>query len=587
MLGRFSLPAFDRRDFVLALLLTAGFTLLAFGLLFLLPRPAIKYDAVEYQLLAESLARGEGFRFHPGDQLTAYRPPLYPALLALAFTVFGNHIDVAYGLQAALHGLTVGLTYVLGRHLLDRFFAVIAAILTGVSVGLTCLVGFVMTETLQTLLVVLGMLVLLRWAQEWSPRWAAATGLIWGLAILAKGTNLAVLAVAIATAPLLWSSGLQQTQARRWLSGVGIIAAVMALTILPWTVRNLLLFERPVAVSTNIGIQLYVATLDPITFDRGDPRMMAVVNEAASLGLNEAATDALFLRRGLERFVAEPFLHLLRAPRNAIRSWELPPRDALEYLKPTVMYNDLLEYRSLVWLHYLTLTLAAAGLVRGAWNRDSVLILLWTVPVAVSLVYSPFWVIYRFTAPALPMLYLSAAYALVGLPTPSIASRALVRFRGLSGAHAAVSRQEEEAADADGDRPRRSRPSLAQLAAAALVVAAGAVAWGTHRPGFAFDSPHPYPNDADLAWVVVNPDDGAKTSAAHLAGLELAGGGDRLYLLDQDWQIHHELKAGDLAEGGWTPAVPGRFVVFKLVTNGGGQAWGFRVDGVMTIERAP
>ncbi|MBI4498279.1 MAG: glycosyltransferase family 39 protein, partial [Chloroflexi bacterium] len=360
-------------DLLLAALLAVAFTALAAALLFLLPRPAIKYDAVEYQLLAESLARGDGFRLRPDDFPTAYRPPLYPALLALAFLLFGASVDVAYGLQAALHGLTVGVVYLLGREFLARRFALGAAVLTGLSVGLTCLVGFLMTETLQTLLVAAGALALVRWERGWSWHWAAAAGLLWGLALLAKGTNAALLGLWLAALlALRWRAW------RRWALGVALLGGVLVLTLLPWTVRNTLRFGQPALVSTNIGIQVYVATLDPLTFDRSDPRMMRVVNEARALGLNEAATDRLFLRYGLERLAADPWTHLARAARNALRLWELPPRDALEYLKPTVMYNDLPEYRALVWLHYLTLALALAGLALAWRRRETTLLALWT-----------------------------------------------------------------------------------------------------------------------------------------------------------------------------------------------------------------
>ncbi|MBI4496444.1 MAG: hypothetical protein HY689_00880 [Chloroflexi bacterium] len=195
---------------------------------------------------------------------------------------------------------------------------------------------------------------------------------------------------------------------------------------------------------------------------------------------------------------------------------------------------------------------------------------------ALSLLYSPFWVIYRFTAPGLPVLFLSGAYALAAVP----AVGTLVRAVGEHGPHPSPPPEGEGEKGRAASRPTPVRPG--DLALAVLLVAVAAVFWGTHRPGFTLESPHPYPDRADLAWVVVNPDDGAAWTSAHLARLDLAPDGDRLYLLDQDWQIRAELAAGDLAGGGWTPPIAGRFVILKLVTDGQGQGWGFRVDGVTT-----
>lgn len=588
----------DRRDLALAAALAVGFTALAAGLLFLLPRPAVKYDAVEYQLLAESLARGDGFRYYPDHLPTAYRPPLYPALLALVFLISGTSVDAAYGFQALLHGLTVGVVYLLGRHFLPRPFAAGAAVLAGLSTGLTCEIGFLMTETLQTFLVALGALLLLQWSRAWSWRWGAVGGLVWGLAALTKGPNLAILVLSLGVLALLWRPGW-----RRWLPGVAAIAAVLALTVLPWAVRNALQFGRLVPVSTNIGIQWYVATLDPLTFDRGDPRMMRVVDEAKALGLNEPDTDQLFFRYGLAGFAQAPLAHLKRAGSNALRLWELPPRDALEYLKPTVMFNDVLEYQALVWFHELTLAGALGGLALAVWRRETPLLFLWTVPVALSLVYSPFWPFSRFSAPGLPVLYLSSGYALAALRLPG-------RFWGRATAaasgggtvlpegeghdelrwtdDAALKAYAQGLAVLDPERPAEHRPwwqrlGLAHLALALALAAATAVFWGTHRPGFTLESAHPYPAGADLVWAVVNPDDRAPSTSAHVARLDLAQDGDRVYLLDQEWKIRDELKAGDLAQGGWTRPLPGRFVIFKLLTDQQGQAWGFRVDGVATV----
>ncbi|TAJ07304.1 MAG: glycosyltransferase family 39 protein [Nitrospirae bacterium] len=75
-------------------------------------------DELDYHRLAVNLLKGEGFAVEPGHP-TTFRPPLYPAFLALHYALFGDRYAVAWYGQAVLNAAMPVLVYLLGR----RFFS--------------------------------------------------------------------------------------------------------------------------------------------------------------------------------------------------------------------------------------------------------------------------------------------------------------------------------------------------------------------------------------------------------------------------------------------------------------------------------
>ncbi len=85
-------------------------------------------DRDAYRGIAESLVEGMGFA-HPGTTTeTAYRPPLYPLLLAAILGAGGGDFALAAA-HALLGTLTVLLTYLIGRRLALGRAALAAAVL--------------------------------------------------------------------------------------------------------------------------------------------------------------------------------------------------------------------------------------------------------------------------------------------------------------------------------------------------------------------------------------------------------------------------------------------------------------------------
>ncbi len=190
-------------------------------------------DAAIYHTEAGFLVHGEGFRRALSDVPTAEHPPLHIVLLA-AFDLLGAHSSAA---QKALLGLvgtaTVGVIGLLGRRVGGEPAGLIAAALAALYPMLWLPDAALMSETTSTLMVALTMLVAYR---ERTARSAALLGALIGLAALARGELLLLLALLLGDRRRAW---------------VALLAC--ALVLAPWTIRNALTFEKPVLISSNTG----------------------------------------------------------------------------------------------------------------------------------------------------------------------------------------------------------------------------------------------------------------------------------------------------------------------------------------------
>ncbi len=215
-------------------------------------------DASAYHLLAEQLARGDGY-IRPFDDLLLHRvrataeyPPLFPALLAIPARL-GLHSVDSQRIFAGLIGVgTVVLIGLLGRRVGGPVVGIVAAALAAISPMLFLSEGILMAEAVYAPLVVLVLLLAYRAYDEPSFGRFAALGVAIGLATLARAEG-AFLGVVVVL-PMC----LRRGRALRALSALGIAIVVVA----PWTIRNALTFHRFVPVSNNVATLVDGANCD-------------------------------------------------------------------------------------------------------------------------------------------------------------------------------------------------------------------------------------------------------------------------------------------------------------------------------------
>ncbi len=239
-------------------------------------------DMFQYDMLARSLALGNGFRWYapqdlariapylhldpaalhldPRGMLTTFRAPLYPAFLAIIYFLNGvndGRFLAARLVQTLPSALAVPLTYLAARRILPEHEK--AARLAAWAVALyPMLIIFpiaLATENLFFILVLAAVLSLLELAsssEEKKPgrqiAFSLLSGLLLGLAALTRSVILPFAGLAFLW---IWFS-------LKMRKAAILFAGIILLTILPWIVRNSLLYQKLTPIETSMGYNLYV-----------------------------------------------------------------------------------------------------------------------------------------------------------------------------------------------------------------------------------------------------------------------------------------------------------------------------------------
>ena len=249
-------------------------------------------DMFQYDMLARSLVAGNGYRWYaqgdldliqyyfridlssrydPRGELTSFRPPLYPAFLALVYFIAGvgtNRFFIARLVQTLLAASMAPLTYALALRFFPdrRRVAVIAAWVISLYPMLVLYPLSLATENLFFVLTLSSVLVLLKasesletpavpqkpllpfWQAIFQARWFILAGILLGLTALTRSVALAFAGLAV-----LWV----WFMLRQWKMAA-VVFATLALVTLPWMVRNSLLHHRLVGIESALGYDLYL-----------------------------------------------------------------------------------------------------------------------------------------------------------------------------------------------------------------------------------------------------------------------------------------------------------------------------------------
>ncbi len=197
-------------------------------------------DSPDYLGIAGNLLAGNGFAIYPTTP-TMFRAPLYPIFVAASEAACGIGPACVLIAQVFLGAAGAWLLYVLGRRLLPEGVAFLGALLAAVYPHLAFYSATVLSETLIAFLLVLGTLAAHATLRAARPlRIAVVTGLVLG-ALALTSPRFALLPVAVAV--LL---ALRGRDRRRLAMAVLGIAAGFALAVVPWALRNAVVFRAPV-----------------------------------------------------------------------------------------------------------------------------------------------------------------------------------------------------------------------------------------------------------------------------------------------------------------------------------------------------
>lgn len=274
----------------LALVIRVGFVLAY-------PQPPVVDDAAAYAAQARQILH-DGFGAGPAGETRFLKGPVYPAVLAAIYRAAGPDAAAVRLVQALMGAVSAGLVYALAAMVFGHPVARLAGLLAAVCPPLIVYTGWLLTETLSVLLLLSYLAVVIRGLQRrGGPVLWGASGLLAGILILHRGEMAAVVAGTLII--VCW----RRVSWRR----LGWALALMALTLLPWMVRNSLVFGRISLTAPGSGMQLWLSTVDlhgHPEWDQGAPHMADY--RALTAGADPLEADARLRAEGLRRIASDP-----------------------------------------------------------------------------------------------------------------------------------------------------------------------------------------------------------------------------------------------------------------------------------------
>jgi hypothetical protein len=393
-------------------------------------------DRDAYLGIAAGVREGRGYSVPGSDQPTAYRPPLYP--LVLAANPLGDVGWWVAVINIAAGAATVALTAVLGRRLgLAPFTSLLAAGLVAIDPLLLRYTAQPMTECLCTLLTTL-LLVAARpptttgsASVTLSHQREVAIGVIFGLAALCRPTIWAWgILVTVAVFWNQWRQGrafpsastqrMAPTSSASDLRLWSAIALGVALVIAPWGLRNWLEFDTPIITTTHGGYTFVLGNnpafyaevvRQPLVTEWDGSRgpgqagwveaLQQRMRDAGVVG--EVAQDRWMSREAWTGIADDPAGFLLASWQRGRWFWNAVPRgeaaaDAPEWLLLLIGLGYAIEFAA-----------AMVGVTVILCRRDARWRPALLLVVAFTLVHLVYWSNVRMRAPLVPVIALVAS----------------------------------------------------------------------------------------------------------------------------------------------------------------------------------
>jgi 4-amino-4-deoxy-L-arabinose transferase-like glycosyltransferase len=338
--------------------------------------------------------------FSPLELRFVFHPPLYLYFVGVPFALFGTLEAVKYA-QCFAGALLVPALGLLGRRAFGDRAALVAAAIAAFYPELVWFASHFWAETVFTVLLWWAMERLLAADARESTGAALVSGLLWGLAILTRETVLYFLPIAA-----LWLAWRRAGGVRRaaWLLGT------VALVVLPWTLRNWLVFEAFVPVSTAGALNLW----------QGNTRLsrQEVYEEYWAVpGKIDKYWHAQ--RRAVEAIVERQPLWILEKLRDEMPAFWAAHGQPIVHLERgaygTVARSRALAAVAVVLLPYLAvLVLFVAGVARLPPGRAPALVLAFLAFYVLLHVVAHGYPRYRL--PAMPAVFLVAAHGWTAWP---------------------------------------------------------------------------------------------------------------------------------------------------------------------------
>jgi 4-amino-4-deoxy-L-arabinose transferase-like glycosyltransferase len=214
---------------------------------------------VEYWKIANNIASGHGFVFKQGDPEVLWRPPLYIYFLSSFFLIWKDPYLIIVTFQILLHAGIGVLTFILARQCFPLHPYRIIGALSALGLALYPPFAFnafrIMPESVYTFgLLIIGWL--LHKIYQKPRAWLyAVLGVTIGISALNK-SSVQFLPIFLILGCFFFPYG--EAKLLNRIGHLGLTLVVMILTILPWTIRNILVSNEFIFLDTSGGYTVWI-----------------------------------------------------------------------------------------------------------------------------------------------------------------------------------------------------------------------------------------------------------------------------------------------------------------------------------------
>lgn len=266
----------------------------------------IESDEKLYDDLARGLLESKAYVTQEGVP-TSYRPPLYPAFLALIYGIFGHSYFIVRIIQAILSAFTVCILYLMTEKIFNRLTAIFVGIFSSFYMTFIVCAKLLYTETLFTFLLVFMIYLVVTTERPKMIRYGIL-GFLCGLLTLTRSMGLFLPFIALFF--LIIKTEKRKPSLKKIVIASIVLLMCFATVIVPWTVRNYKAHGKFVLTSTNGGINMYQGLCKPddgmiFTFPPGTK--MSVKYDTMS---NEVERNSFFIREALKIYKTRPLFAL-------------------------------------------------------------------------------------------------------------------------------------------------------------------------------------------------------------------------------------------------------------------------------------
>ncbi len=360
--------------------------------------------------IAYSLAAGHGFSSPYWEETgpTAWLTPVYPALVAVIFKMFGIHTPHSFFAIVFLNILFSTATCVpvfyIGKRVGGLGVATGAAWLWAIFPNAVVIpYEWVWDTSLAALLMATILWATLELAETQGARSWCGYGLLWGFALMTNPTLGSVLPVLLG-----WAAYRAWRQGNLRLSRPLLACGIAVLCCVPWTVRNYLTFHRFIPLRSNFPFELWLGNNEQ--FDEQTQVVPAANPERTEIRNYIHLGETAFMQdkwgRATTFIETHPRLEIILFARRFVATW-------IGLEKPIEGFRD--ADSPLVRLVLITNTLAAIGALCGILalvrSRSACAFPLAVCPIVYPVIYYVTHTSLRYRHPIDPVVLLLVAIA--------------------------------------------------------------------------------------------------------------------------------------------------------------------------------